>query len=1315
MPKKKKLTANGVFESYGWIPPVEEFDDEKGDKVIGKVSDYNAEGVGSTFATIFKENLGFDLQADVEDARTRLIFMSDNAKYAYNKYLRGMREADIMPDSPDKVKKIKDTADAFLNVLYRELTKGRFVFIPLGEKEPRQLRYDAENKRFVVSMPLKSVDLKDIQKQFAPKDEKGNTIVLKQQDLIELHKPYEPDLKNVPEFKVRKPRFEVVKTDEELDLEHTTYMSFGLTYKKDKMLFRVIDPGEEPQKIMPPELRLPPEKPADMLENKTYDQWVNEEYERLKEEANINPPRLVDLPKEPLFNIKPPKEVKNPGEENPNVIEPVKPVEQQTYERIQTELEKYIIEPEFPDGYYQLFMDRPAPLYEVPKPVLEEPVPPQEPAYENLEPPKFKYTLEPKYEFLYPNELQFEDPGPIPKMQPFFEYPERPVLRPEPQFTMTKPNYFVRFFNWKAIDRYREAEAEYQADHAKWVEERDSFGDVQFAYNQIIEAIDKNNAEIAKNYISAMQSFTTIQNRNLERAEEYEKTVKDLQSENERILQNYQAKLQAYETDREKPDYEEELAKYQQELQNWENTHQEKIDHNAQLKQEYLNSQAYKEYDKANTWYKTHMKPFELDVNKTNELKEQYTKQYEDELAKLKNLQKEHERYDIKTAAARDYFTKVVDKQIKDNPEIANRKEDLINDYLAKNEQENAKYRRSVQEFRANRTELLNQQTKLENNPTRLKYIEDYKKYEIETQTITIDKEVKDRYDAEINNPEPEIVRTKEEQEEYNKALDKNLAQANRAAVNQIVANDKNEDEIHAQMARFDRELRDLEDDEDIENYSPENIADYSFVDDGMHEGVEITRHEHELIKYHEYQKDLRQYEALKRRHDEKHKQWEIDYPKAVENNENFKENYKAYEKQLDELFDKAKKNVDKKIEENKKDLADYDVKFKEYEKEKILHAEKVEQAREDYNAKWGRWYGLTETYKRERKEYNEEMAKYNKLYDEYREKYQKFQDAWDDYIAKDKQYEIDKKKNEQIALENNANLKYYNEKVNEQAQKLCVDPKMKDFHKNMDDFMNCEDSWERKLYSEKKVYKWKSKFTDDKKMDEYFNEHQKKLDKFESFKNKANSVTKISKESQEKYEDEKAILNMTKNVVESARPIFQKLNERFILLKSDIDKEKSLDLKKYTEYAAKMMYYEVIEDRLWKEYKGSNDSLEFDGEELQKYFDYSYVDKATEEIRKDPVFAQRIKEKFNAANESSDAKNRVLRTKYSLKDGNEEFLNIFNTAHQKAREVVKNPIFKEDYLGPLELVSKRKFEDTYLPNKKPQNNNKAPQTGFKK
>ena len=85
MPKKTKLTANKVVESYGWFPPIPDSDD-MADKMrfYGPVEIYNDQ-LRTEFHKIISENLGFDLEADPEDAKGRLFFTSKYAKAEYEK------------------------------------------------------------------------------------------------------------------------------------------------------------------------------------------------------------------------------------------------------------------------------------------------------------------------------------------------------------------------------------------------------------------------------------------------------------------------------------------------------------------------------------------------------------------------------------------------------------------------------------------------------------------------------------------------------------------------------------------------------------------------------------------------------------------------------------------------------------------------------------------------------------------------------------------------------------------------------------------------------------------------------------------------------------------------------------------------------------------------------------------------------------------------------------------------------------------------------------------------------------------------------
>ncbi|MCR4687871.1 MAG: hypothetical protein K5659_09905 [Lachnospiraceae bacterium] len=1273
MPKKSKLTANNVLESYGWVEPILE---EK-DGFYGTKEDYSKE-VGADFARILKENLGFDLEADSEDVNRRIIFTTEKGKKALDKYLEDMNDANAMPDCPQKVQKIEKAAKDMINILYEMLAKGRFVFIPLGESEPRQLRYDAKNKRFAVSVPLNSIDTNELNNKFVPRDEKGNVISYEVKENIKLDEP-EPVAMSMPQP------------------------------PKEVKPFTMLHPSTmKPFWKEPPKFRPCPTEPKDMLKEKPREEWVKEEFERLKKEANYTEPQYIfDIPKEPVFLIKPPKEVKFPGAKKTGLVKPEKPAEQAEYEKIIDELDKdYSEEPDFPEGFYQM-SPKPAPLFEVTEPVLDEPVAPDEPQYQALhDEPKFKYMFEPTFMIEVPEwHPTMERPvEPKPPVMP--KYPKKPVLRKKPDNRPVEPSMAYRFFHWGAMSRYNQAKADYDKNLANWEEERKDYQQMLSSYEMVVEIVNQQAKEALEKYNREMKDYIGQMTEYNNQLEQYKSQVEDLDAINTKNYEEYVNNKKLYDQQREElgAEYDAELQRFNERHAKWEQENAEIIQANKALEEQYLNSPEYKKYEVKAKWYNDNIKPYELDHNKIEEVKKKHADKYKEDLKKLEELKEAHKAYEEELKPGKKLFEKQIRILHGDEPDYEQKKDGYMEEFIARNEKENVKYTEKLKAYNTNRNMLLNRKAVLVMDPTRLQYVKDLDEYELNNEKVQIDRSIKTQYDNEVNKVDldyhEEKEPTKEEQEKINKELDKAIMQGNINATSNMVTfkDDENGNTVKKYYSdELKKEYEKLYGDEDVdEDYDlEENRMNYSFVDDDFTDLIEITKLEEQQIKYHQYLKDLKKFERLEKRHEQKHKEWEEEIKRIQHNNENYNAMSKQYDNHLDDLYKKASDIVDEKVKQNRTEMMNYPDEIKKWDRDKIQYNKSVYYEKIDYNSRSFKWYEYKEEYEEKEKLHNSQVKKYAEDLENYQNDIKTYTQLQEDYNRKLNKYKEDLVKYKQIEFENDANLKEYNNKKKEYIQKVCKDPKLKDYYENKGQYFNGDIKWSYELQTGKKVSNWRSKYSDDKKLDSYFNRHQRIIAEYGKFKNRANAVTKIDDQQQKMYEEHLAEKKKYARYTVAAKPLFKMIRLYYTQIEDEIDKVKVFNDKNYAELASMMMYMEVVESFIQKEYDLCANKADFDPCEYMKYLEKDNMTKSIKAIRKDPVFMKEIKSHRDWAIDQRNPNEElaIKRQKFFLKDAKYELKSIFENAHKKENVVAKDPIFS-GYLGPFDKVLKKQYED---------------------
>ena len=440
----------------------------------------------------------------------------------------------------------------------------------------------------------------------------------------------------------------------------------------------------------------------------------------------------------------------------------------------------------------------------------------------------------------------------------------------------------------------------------------------------------------------------------------------------------------------------------------------------------------------------------------------------------------------------------------------------------------------------------------------------------------------------------------------------------------------------------------------------------------------------------------MKKYERLEKRHEQKHKEWEEEIKRIQNNNENYNAMYKQYEGHLNDLYKRASDNIDIKVKENNTEILNYPDKVKEWERDRIQYNQSVYNAKIDYNSRTLKWFYYREEYEEKEKLHDSQVKKYAVDLENYQKDIKTYTKLQEDYNLKYNKYKDDLKKYKQIELENDANLKEYKNKKKEYIQKVCQDPKLKDYYENKGQYFNGDIKWSHELQTGKKVSNWRSKYSDDKKLDSYFDRHQRIIAEYDKFKKKANSVTKIDDQQQKMYEEHLAEKKKYSKYTTAAKPLFKLIRLYYTQIKDEIDKVNTFTEKKYAELASMMMYIEVVERHIQKEYDLCNNKADFDPHEYMKYLEQENMTKSIKAIREDPVFKQAIKSHQDWATDQRGMNDEIAikRQKLFLKDEDYKFKKIFETAHEKNKTVAKNPIFR-GYLGPFDMALKKQYEDS--------------------
>ena len=520
--------VNGVQTSLGWVAPLDPHNDQYY-APDGGFSDIT----GQNFEKVLKNYFGIDLEADPQDALNRIYVTNKTTEMALDTYFKEMEENSLMPECQEKYKTREEIAHKATNVLFYEMAKGGLAIIPLGEKEPRQIRCDKNKEVFTITEPFSECSIQKIA-------DKYRTQVQKE---VVPAKPLPPD---EPVFNEPEPK------------------------AKDPGVFTGTAPGKRP---VIPKFKKRPDPPVwkDLLEGKTEEQLAEEIFKAEMEKSGyVKPDPVPEDPGE--FNMKIPEKPRDP--ETIKLGEPpVRPAAYDTLDALMEESQKN--QKRLDPKYYDIKNLDPGEFaYIEPKrPVLDNPVlndlellPDGKPVTKYLfEKPVLKITM-PEAPSGKAPELDLsglEDPG------------EAPLLRDEPpQVSGVK-----RFFRFLSSEWRRQ------------IRDRDSWEAEKKTYPKRLEEWERK----SERYESLReQREIALEKKRAEWLESQKHEDPDIQLDNDLAIMKYKEDLKRYEESKRAlgSNYDAEKLKYENLVKEWEKKEADVIAENKRRREQYLKDKA---------------------------------------------------------------------------------------------------------------------------------------------------------------------------------------------------------------------------------------------------------------------------------------------------------------------------------------------------------------------------------------------------------------------------------------------------------------------------------------------------------------------------------------------------------------------------------------------------------------------------------------------------------------------------------------------------------------------------------------------------
>ena len=1220
MPKTLKITGNNLKLRYGWFPPIPDTENAA-NQYHGGADFFKNRGNFDVFRKILKENMGFDFEADPEDVGKRILFTSKLGRSAFGKYQKRMQEISRMPASQEKITEIQETAQELERALYHQMAKGRFVFIPLGETEPRQLRYNSTSGEFQISHPFAGMkEHQEISEQLLPKVN-GKVITQKQERAPEIVDPGEFEEKIIS-----KP--------------------------KPPAAFKMkLRPMPEPEGILP--IREKPEKPKELIDvSKSKSALIQEEYERILKASKVEEPVYKQTENAPVFRLNKPNPVKKPVPVTEDLKEPVKPAIEAEIEKVEAEL-KALKAPEFPyENYVRTTTSKPEEVEKPYEPVLELPDPPQPPEYIELQPPEpvFQHPTLPTFEIITPD-WRPDDPPKVPDYPELPVEPEKPVLRERP-VEPVKPSWFRRFFNWSLIDEYNTRHLSWEEDDRLWQEESRAMPQRLLDFEAQQKVVTEETNERLRRYQAEVRDYMKkFDKYNLQLAE-YQRQVADLDAENDANYDDFKFKTEEYERVRKElgPKYDEDYAEFLKVHEAWEKQTEPQRLKNEAMEKEYKESASYKEYEQKKDWYYKNVKPYSFMHNEFDAIKENLRKDYEEKREKYDQFVREKTKYDEEVKWVNQFHNEKDFEINGKNPDYEENKDVRLSQKLLENAEVNAKHDKELKDFNLKKDILQQRYNELAADPEHVRYAKE-----------------KEAYDENERLKKPVIVKKPyEDPEEYKSIYDadyEGLKGPEKAELDAKLDNALKEEKqllpseykkMVADEMKQSEENKNINDPDDSE-YDEEFSADgnealnYTFVDDLlMHnedepeagqddaqrepqeDEIKLSRYEYELQKYNEYEKDLKYYNLMEKRYQEKLSEWEKQYEANEEWNNNLESKKMDYKEYLEGFRKTAVHNVELTLEQNKIAQEDYEQDLKNWEEEKAKHDLAVRDAKNNYEWKLFQWKKEKEEYDKALNEHNQEEKDYETAVKIYNQRVEDYKKSYEDYLKQLSKFENDTEMNKVVDERNIKSEEDYNKLVEKHVQKVTAkNPDLKDYELNKLDYANGNLQWQMDLMYRKNptLEKWQEEMKSEGALDKYFVNHARKENDYIKYKSKCKNIKEPDPVEQQNYEAQLSYETKYSNYPEDARPFLYLLDAEEEKLINVINRETNVDYEFYKNAATLIMYNKVVREELGK---NNPNPLKPRAEEFSRYLDKEHRKTSLSLMRKDKILDKTLRNEFN-------------------------------------------------------------------------------------
>jgi hypothetical protein len=314
--------------------------------------------------------------------------------------------------------------------------------------------------------------------------------------------------------------------------------------------------------------------------------------------------------------------------------------------------------------------------------------------------------------------------------------------------------------------------------------------------------------------------------------------------------------------------------------------------------------------------------------------------------------------------------------------------------------------------------------------------------------------------------------------------------------------------------------------------------------------------------------------------------------------------------------------------------------------------------------------------YDDEVKSYEYDVIRYNKAVDDYQKEYK-------DYVTKLAKYENDVKMNQIIEQRNRQYEEEYEKLAEEYSKKQTKkNPELQDYEKSKLEYINGSFRWGFELQKDTKVPEWKKNMNSEKVLDQYFVDHQRKINQFNSYRIKCNNIKEVDEIQKQNYESLLKDQRKYGKYPEQSRVLFKMIDLEDEKLDRVIDEQKTVDFEFFKNAATMKMYNSIVRTEFEKSVGDSTSNPRT----MVQYLDNKYRKDVLGTMRSDDPLVKSLKKLYDDdVKMSKNIKRDVHEHLRNILKDDQKLRFVYYDRYENTKSKVVDPIKKETHEPKVE------------------------------